>query len=83
MFFKSFVLGIKTKNKLNSAVHIAIIASAIVLMGTVAIAVNYSPAPAHAAKDTCRFVAEPHVCFSNRHDCEQYASSVGVTCNKL
>ncbi|MBV9176197.1 MAG: hypothetical protein JO297_04090 [Nitrososphaeraceae archaeon] len=61
---------------------IAIIILTIALLGMTAIAVNYNPAPAHAVKDTCKFVAPPHQCFSNRHDCEHYASSVGVTCAK-
>jgi hypothetical protein len=64
-------------------ISIAIVISAITLVAAAAIAVNYSPTPAHAVKNTCKFVAEPHHCFSNRHDCEQYANSVGVTCNKL
>jgi hypothetical protein len=68
---------------MNPVIRIAIIISAITLVGMVGIAVNYIPAQAHAVKDTCKFVAPPHLCFSNRHDCEHYASSVGVTCNKL
>ena len=68
---------------MERATSIAVIISTIALLGVTAIAVNYNPAPAHAVKDTCKFVAPPHQCFSNRHDCEHYASSVGVTCAKI
>jgi hypothetical protein len=68
---------------MNPTIGISIVISAITLVGMVGTPVNYSPAPAHAVKDTCKFVAPDHACFSNRHDCEQYANSVGAgTCAK-
>jgi hypothetical protein len=68
---------------MNPTIGIIIIISAITLIGMATITVNYSPVPAPAVKNTCKFVAEPHQCFTNRKDCEQYASSVGVECKKL
>lgn len=83
MAFQIFLILATNHPTMNSAVGIAIIIPAIALLGMTTIAANYNPAPAHAVKNTCKFVAEPHQCFSNRNDCEQYASSVGVECKKL
>jgi hypothetical protein len=71
---------------MTPAIQIAIIMSAVTLVGMAGLAVNYSPAPAHAVKDTtCKFVAPPHLCFTSRKDCDQYASSLNPpqTCRRL
>ena len=61
-------------------IGIAIIISAITLVGMAVIAVNYSTAPAHAK--ACFVVLESHgtPCYPNEHKCE--IASGGVKCHK-
>jgi hypothetical protein len=55
-----------------TTISIAIVISAIALVGTAAIAVNYSPAPAHA--QTCKGFIFPQSkgteCFPSKKECE-------------
>jgi hypothetical protein len=50
---------------------ITLIISAIILVGMVAIAVNNSPAPAHAKQCWLRPGSGGFPCYPNRHECEQ------------
>jgi hypothetical protein len=79
---------------MNPAIHIAIIISAIALTGLAAIAINYSPAPAHAqqclstgGKGWLAPETQGQGCFQNRHDCEQYLQSIApgttLTCTHV
>lgn len=79
MFSNSFVLYFKTKNKMNQALSIAVIVSAVTLVGMAAIAVNYSPAPAHA--QTCSGFIFPHsqgqTCYQSKKACEDALVAAG------
>jgi hypothetical protein len=57
---------------MNPAIHIAIIVSAVALVGTAAIAVNYSPGPAHAAlcKGWLLPESQGQTCFQTYKQCE-------------
>ena len=66
---------------MNPTICIALIISAIALVGLLAIAVNYGSVPAHAQQ--CQSTggkgwfppgSQGQTCFTNRHDCEQYLS---------
>jgi hypothetical protein len=68
---------------MHQAIGVAIIISAVTLVGMAAIAVNYSPAAAHAKQ--CWLVpgSGGSPCYDNRHDCEQtLPPDAVVTCFK-
>jgi hypothetical protein len=67
---------------MNRTIGIAIIISAITLVGIAAIAVNYSPAPAHAKQCWLRPGSGGSPCFSNRHECEQPLKDLDLTCHR-
>ena len=57
---------------INPSTSITIIVSAITLVGlAAAIALNYSPAPVHAAQCWLRPDSGGFPCYSNKHLCEQ------------
>ena len=56
---------------MNQALGIAIIISAVTLVGTAAMAVNYSPAPAHAfCKGWLLPGSQGQICFQTKKQCE-------------
>lgn len=72
---------------MNPAIHIAVIISAITLVGMAGIAVNYSPAPAHAQnsnnKGWCIPGSQQQQCYSSRHECESHLpADAAVSCFK-
>ncbi|MFL6420657.1 MAG: hypothetical protein ACJ71P_14810 [Nitrososphaeraceae archaeon] len=67
---------------MNPTICIAIIISAIALVGMVVIAVNYSLTPAHAKQCWLRPGSGGSPCFDNRHDCEQPIKDLGLTCHR-
>ncbi len=74
-----FCVAIKTKSKMSQLIHIAIITSAVVLVGMAAIALNYSPAPAHA--QLCKGWVFPgahgQTCYPSKKECEQALIAAG------
>ena len=73
------MLDFRLETKMNSIVGIAIIISAVILVGMAAIAVNYSPAPAHA--QLCKGWVFPgshgQTCYSSKKECEQALIAAG------
>ena len=63
---------------MDRATNIAIIISAIALVGVAAVAVNYSPAPAHAqlCKGWLLPESQGQTCFKSKRECEQYLQSI-------
>jgi hypothetical protein len=68
---------------MNQTIGIAIIVSAITLVGMAVIAVNYSAAPAHAKQCWIRPGSGGFPCYPNRHQCEQtLPPDATVTCGR-
>jgi hypothetical protein len=72
---------------MNPTIGIAIIISATALVGMASIAVNYTPAPAHAQntnnKGWCIPGTQQQQRFSSRHECEQHLpADATVSCFK-
>jgi hypothetical protein len=69
---------------MNQKISIAIIISAVALVGMAAIAVNYIPSPAHAAQCWLRPGSGGFPCYSNKHLCDQtLPPDAVVTCQKV
>ena len=70
---------------MNSIVGIVIIISAVALVAMAAIAVNYSPAPAHAQKSNnkgwCIPSTQQQQCYQTKKECESHLpSDSAVSC---
>jgi len=73
---------------MTPAIRIAIIISAITLIGMAGMAVNYSPRPAHA--DLCKGWLFPHsqgqICYQTKKECndalQAQAPGTTLTCTK-
>jgi hypothetical protein len=66
---------------MNPVIHLAIIISAISLVGMAAIAVNYTPTPAHAQQ--CKGWLLPRsqgqICFQTKKECDAALAAAGST----
>jgi hypothetical protein len=66
---------------MNLVIHVAIVISAIVLVGTAATVVNYNPAPAHAQQCTGWVFPHSHgqICYPTKQECEAALVAAGGT----